>query len=334
MPLALHFTFHTGSQDGDMAAADLQRCNVRSDDGSSQWEHRVVEMSASGKNDAPADLSCSQPAMPELLSALRAADQVHLYGADVDTLLNALPYVVPETLCSTPLTVHGPCGSYVSQELDESIPRLGCWPGPVHYDEAASLSLNLEPSDTKGALDRLAMDPWHHDLTPRIGEVGAIAGLAQEDAVIVCLSRRIPESVRQAIRQQVERYFDEQTGNVDVGWVDEAEISRVDARAHRRLAQLFIAGSWSDPGCIEAMLVCTPLWVLDQETRYRVDAWFDQLGVQRMEHRLADPETPEFAEQWKRAIQGWSNGESLPVSRTLREMLLERCRWRGGHQAA
>lgn len=268
-------------------------------------------------------MALDESSMPELLSALHEADQVHLYGVPVQGLLQWLPYVRPDALADVPLQVHGPCVT-APPHIDTGPTRLESWPGPVSYDRAAALSLGMDPKGLTLVPDRLPLDPHAASLWPRQGDAGPVPGLAQDNAVIVSVSRNIPSEEREALCEQVESYFKQSAMGVDVGWIAESTLTPTQARGHRRLAQLCIAQSWTDPVCMEALLARTPLWVLDDLHSPILD-WLRALGISPEAHHLAPLGTPDFERAWTTSIQRWAEGEALPAPLELRQAVLARC---------
>lgn len=324
MPLALHLTIRTAASRGRLAAQDLQRCNAPTGASDSHWEHRVVELvGRSGKREL-ADLACQEHSLPEVLTAIQEADEVHLYGTDPTFMLSCFPYLKPDALAKIPLFVHGPCANLIPDPRDTSIARLEAWPGPVSYDLAASLTLEQACPPEQLAKGLIPLDPWDHQLIPRRGEAGPIEGLAPDNAVIVCLSLWLPVGVRDALKERVETLFNACPAPVDVAWIDEKEQLPDQARAHRRLAQLCIAKNWSDPICLEAMLSQTPLWVLEQSDCV-LGPWLKELGVDAQLHRLPQPDAPDFDKHWSQAIELWSQGGALPAPSALRERVASYC---------
>lgn len=322
MPIALHLTFTTSALHGHDAAGDLLARAQWESDPSQLWEHRVVEFSPSYSPGGARDLTLDEASMPELLSVLHEASQVHLYGVEVEGLLQWLPYVRPDALAEVPLHVHGPCVQAPPQ-VDTGPARLESWPGPVSYDRPAALSLGMAFEEEREA-DQIPLDPHAASLWPRQGDAGPVPGLAEDNAVIVSVSRAIPEAISEALCERVESFFSERGDGVDVGWILESTLTPTQARAHRRLAQLCIAGSWEDPICLEALLARTPLWVLDDAESPLLD-WLRSMGISPELHHLALPETPEFEARWKASIQQWAQGEALEAPEELREVVLARC---------
>lgn len=322
MPIALHLTSCRAGAQGSVLADDLQRCNKADKEA---WEHRVVELGTDPSRLGIIDLAATQALLPELETALHIAQEVHLHGNDVASILKELPYVKPEALASTPLFVHGPCTRNPSDDPDSNIPRLKEWPGPVSYDLAASLSLAPEEQGRGLGADLCALDPWSRLLTPRQGATGPIEGLAEDNAVIVCLSRTLSPTQRSMICERVEALFLACTSPVDVGWIDESKLTVMDARKHRRLAQLFISAQWSDVGCLEAMLSQTPFWVMDEAGESSLGPWLASLGVDPAQHRLAAVQTPDFDQGWQAAIDLWAQGGSLAAKAEYREAVAQRC---------
>lgn len=322
MPIALHLTFNRAGAQGSVLADDLQRCNKL---GKDAWEHRVVELDVTGHRLGLVDLAMTQASMPELESALHQAQEVHLYGNDVASILREIPYLKPEALVQTPLFVHGPCRQNKIDEPDSSLTHLKCWPGPVVHDLAAALSLEIPEREGSLGADLLALDPWSRFLTPRQGPTGPIEGLAEDNAVIVCLSRTMSAQQRTKLCERVEALFSECSASVDVGWIDESKLSVLTARKHRRLAQLFVSSSWSDPGCLEAMTACTPFWVMDDPGALKLGPWLQSLGVDPTEHRLSPLDESGFDQDWQMAIDHWAQGGSLPGKPEYRQAVVDRC---------
>lgn len=322
MPIALHLTFNRAGAQGSVLADDLQRCNQQ---GKDAWEHRVVELEVVGDRVRLVDLASTQASLPELQTALHLAQEVHLYGNDVASILRELPYVKPEVLVKTPLLVHGPCRKNEIADPDSKIAHLECWPGPVAYDHAASLSLGVGPEGGPLGPELVALDPWSRLLTPRQGATGPIEGLAEDHAVIVCLSRTLEAKQKASLCERVEAMFSACAAPVDVGWIDESTLSVHTARKHRRLAQLFVTGSWSDPGCLEAMTACTPFWVMDPQGAETLGPWLQSLGVDPKLHLLAALSDEHFERDWQEAIDLWSQGGSLPAKAEYREAIMDRC---------
>lgn len=322
MPVALHLTFNRAGAQGAELAKDLQRCNKRDEEA---WEHRVVELEVVGNRLGLVDLASTHSSLPELETALHLAKEVHLHGNDVDSILREVPYIKPEALAQTPLFVHGPCKRNKIADPDSKLTYFKNWPGPVFYDLAASLSLKVAEQEGAMGPDLLPIDPWSHLLSPRQGPTGPIEGLAQDNAVIVCLSRNIEASVRKSIGEQVEALFSACEASVDVGWIDESKLSASVARRHRRLAQLFVTSSWSDPGCLEAMAACTPFWVMDEEGETALGPWLESLGVDPAQHRMSPPSDPKFEQEWQTAVDLWATGGSLPAELKYRQAVIDRC---------
>lgn len=323
MPIALHMTFKGLGGQGSAHADDLQRCNKR---GKGAWEHRVVELDVEGKRLGRVDLSSTRASLAELETALHSAQEVHLHGHDVASMLREIPYVKPEALANTPLYVHGPCCKNEIKDPESKITHLEAWPGPISYDLAASLSLELTNEGEVLGADLLPLDPWSALLTPRQGPTGPIEGLAEDEAVIVCLSRMLEDQQRTEICERVEKLFCACPASVDVGWIDESKLHVLDARKHRRLAQLFVTSSWGDPGCLEAMAACTPFWVLDGFQSSTLAPWLAQLGVDPNAHRLSPLEDKvSFGREWQAAIDLWARGESLAAKSEYRDAIIKRC---------
>lgn len=321
MPIALHLTFTTSALHGPTAAGDLLAQAQWESDASQLWEHRVVEFSRSPEG--ALDLVLDESSMPELLSVLHEATQVHLYGVEVEGLLQWLPYVRPDVLAHVPLHVHGPCVQ-APPVVDTGPTRLESWPGPVSYDRPAALSLGMELQNMNLVPDQLPLDPHAASLWPRQGDAGPVPGLAQDNAVIVSVSRSIPSEKTEALCEQVESFFRAADQGVDVGWILESTLTPTQARGHRRLAQLCIAESWKDPVCLEALLARTPLWVLDDQESPLLD-WLRAMGISPEAHHLALPNTSEFERLWKASIQQWAQGEALPAPAELRQAVLAHC---------
>lgn len=322
MPIALHLTFNRAGAQGAVLADDLQRCNTRGD---KAWEHRVVELEVVGNRLGLVDLANTHSSLPELETALHLAEEIHLHGNDVESILREVPYIKPEALANTTLYVHGPCQRNDISDPDSSLAHLKEWPGPVVYDLAASLSLNETSSGDALGPDLVALDPWSITLCPRQGPTGAIEGLAEDKAVIVCLSRNIEAKLRTQICERVEALFSACEAPVDVGWIDESKLRVFDARRHRRLAQLFITSSWSDPGCLESMTSRTPFWVMDDPGAKTLGPWLESLGVNAAEHRMSAPEDAGFDQAWQAAIDLWAKGGALPAKAEYRQAIVERC---------
>lgn len=324
MPVALHLTARTSASRGRLAARDLQRCNASGGTADTQWEHRVAELTGRDGPKGPVDLDSQETCLPELLAVLHQAQEVHVYGIDADYMLACLPYLKPDALRETSLFVHGPCAKLSVDLRNSTIARLEAWPGPVHYDQAASICLEKEQASGDVAPIQFYLDPWSSELTPRQGPDGPIEGLAPDDAVIVCLSRNLSESTVTALRPKVEGYFNEEPAGVDVAWIDEREHEPQAARGYRRLAQLCVADSWSDPICLEAMLSRTPLWV-QEASDCPLAPWLAQLGVTRAEHEMPSPDAPDFESKWRSAIARWAKGEALQAPQSLRDRVAEHC---------
>lgn len=322
MPIALHLTFHRAGAQGSVLADDLQRCNQAA---TQAWEHRVVELGVSGNPLGLVDLAGTQASLPELETALHLAQEVHLYGNDAESVLRELPYVKPEVLANTPLFVHGPCVRNEIVDPDSNVAHLKRWPGPVTYDLAAALSLQIAAQATPAETDLVALDPWSHLLTPRQGATGPIEGLAEDNAVIVCFSRALDGKQKASICERVEAMFCACEAPVDVGWIDESQLSVLDARKHRRLAQLFVSSAWTDPGVLESMMACTPFWVMDDEGAATLEPWLTALGVDLAQHQMPSLEDSRFDQTWQSAIDGWAQGDSLPAKLEYRQALTQRC---------
>lgn len=100
---------------------------------------RVVELRDPSPGEHVADLCTSERELPEVVSAILAAEQVHLHGLSPRIGLHMLPYVKPELLRGTVLVVHGPWPR-VTASVDADATRIGAWPGPVVFDELARRS--------------------------------------------------------------------------------------------------------------------------------------------------------------------------------------------------
>lgn len=323
MPVALHLTFNRLGAQGSVLADDLQRCNKREKEA---WEHRVVELDVTSQRSGFVDLSGIRASLPELERSLRLAQEVHVYGNDVASMLCQIPSVPPEELADTPLFVHGPCLQEAIEPSAPSSTRRKSWPGPVNYDLAASLSLGMDRSGEPPCADLLPIDPWSASLIPRQGPTGPIEGLAQDEAVIVCLSRMLRDEQRTEICERVETLFSACVASVDVGWIDESKLYVGKARKHRRLAQLFVTSTWSDPGCLEAMAACTPFWVMDEQGAATLAPWLESLGVDPNEHRLRTLEDEVgFEQDWQAAISLWAQGGYLSAKTEYRAAIIERC---------
>lgn len=324
MPLYLHIVFRQSCALALFAGADLSRCN-RPDEGEDGVDvHRVLELGIGGSYSDPFDLAINERQLPEVLSLIYQADEVHLYGVDEPVLLHAFPDVRASALEQTPLIIHGPCEK-TPEELRGSAPvKLDSWPGELRYDRPASNSLGKNTAPAKLAPYSLYLDPWDHSLTPRQGPCGPIEGLAEDAAVVVCLSTYLCPELKAQFCSEVESYFNASSKPVDVAWIDELEADNARAREFRRVAQLFVASSWADPGILEATLAGTPVWVL-AEAQTPLRSWLEDIKLEVDELALGEIGSEGFRARWSAAIARWSQGDSLPSNPEARARLVQCC---------
>lgn len=102
---------------------------------------RVVELFTPTLDCDCADLSTDSWNMPEVITAIHAAAQVHVHSLDVDLTLSMLPFVRPSVLENTLLVIHGPCARR-GRLGERDATRLQAWPGPVAFDPWAERRLD------------------------------------------------------------------------------------------------------------------------------------------------------------------------------------------------
>lgn len=322
MPLYLHIVFRQSSALALFAGADLSRINSSSEVEQGAEVHRVLELAIGGACGDPFDLAINERQLPEVLSVIYQAEEIHLYGVDVPVLLHAFPDVRAAALQQTALIVHGPCEK-TPEELRGCAPvKLEVWPGPVRYDRPASESLQKNIPTSELVPYRMYLDPWDHSLSPRQGPSGPIEGLAEEAAVVVCLSAYMCPELKDTFRPEVESYFNASPEPVDVAWIDETSAEPGRIREFRRVAQLFVASSWADPGILEAILAGTPVWVLDH-AQTPLKTWLEEIKINPKEHSLGEIGSESFRAHWNAGIARWTQGQSLPDNPEARERLIQ-----------
>src|SRR5688572_7193738 len=95
---------------------------------------RVVEMFNPSMDAMVYDLAFDETHTPEIVTALRGADAVHVHGLSLELALRMIPYVPPETIDGVPLYLHGPVARG-DEEAPRDPTRLSSWPGPVICDQ-------------------------------------------------------------------------------------------------------------------------------------------------------------------------------------------------------
>ncbi len=134
------------------------------DDVDSHWV-RVVETFTPGQGAEMADLGLGERELPEVLTAMHAAEEIHVHGLPLKLALRVIPFVRADVLEGTTLVMHGPWPPAKKQvELDET--RMQSWPGPVVYDSAGLRMEDPENPESHEKNDPLFLDSSDAELLP------------------------------------------------------------------------------------------------------------------------------------------------------------------------
>ena len=268
-----------------------------------------------------ADLALTEQQLPEVLTALRWADEVHFHGADMLAGLHMLPYVSPEALTGKRLVIHGPCVAPTPAAPDAT--RLTTWPGSVEYDTLAGG--RTRPAANRG-VDRIWLDPTAPQLLPSAtaGPAGPVPFSGQgRHTVVLTLGAALPEALKQGVVEGLGRL---EHPELDIEVWDEAQLANAIRPRTRRHAHGCIAGAsdatvvWGEGTACEAMLQAIPLILLGARPTVAEPGppgvqWVD--GPDMVDACLG------VLEGW---VAGWTRGEPAPVDvASARSWALSHC---------
>jgi len=296
--------------------------------GAGGTRRRVVELWDPSVEVRVADIVMNDREIPEALSLMYEADEVHIHGIIPRVALKMVPQSKLELLDETVLVVHGPWS-----ESTELINNLGgeqelVWPGPVRFDESARACWNrdmddgLEGRDATGkkAMEsedlprRFFFDMHRGALVPYVGpripeEEGGVR------RVSIFVASEYGDSARESIVAELEKCA---TEDVNVEVCHDQSASKLGALRTSRTAHLCIVplmGYWSTSlSAMGAIAQEVPLavvgedWDIEQPPGVRAVDDFESLG-------------PLLAECFAR----WRVGEAAPLDPVAaRAWLLER----------
>ena len=229
---------------------------------------RVVEMVVPSKDAVVADMALDELGLPEALSAMHVAREIHVHGLSLELALHMLPFVRPEVVKDTALVIHGPWHES-ERELPPDATRFQVWPGPIYYDDAA---LYMNPK-TQGERvgQKIWLDPFAAELLPRAcgpipiqcpkdeaqGSLEGGQGL-QPDTVVVVMGAGLSEELRQVVSQEIARLND----GLRYELIDESKHEPRDRTKIRRFTQLAVFGNRGDHALFEAAAQKIPIVVL------------------------------------------------------------------------
>lgn len=297
------------------------RANTIVDRSSPERPTRVCEAWNPPPTVPVADLALTEQQLPEVLTALRWADEVHFHGADMLAGLHMLPYVSPDALTGKRLVIHGPCVAPAPVGTDAT--RLKEWPGPVEYDTLAG-GRNERAANL--ATDRIWLDPAAAELLPSAtaGPEGPVPFSGEgRRAVVLTLAAQLPEALKHRL---VERLGRLDVPQLDIEVWDEAQLARAIRPRTRRHAHGCIAAATDGTAVLgegtacEAMLQAIPLILLGARPSSAEQAppgvrWID--GSEMVDACIA------VLEDW---IAAWTRGEPAPVDvASARDWALSHC---------
>ncbi len=219
---------------------------------------RVVELWDPSVDIVVADIVMNDREIPEALSLMYEADEIHIHGLIPRIALKMIPQSKLELLEDTPLVVHGPWTG-----TTEILNSMGgdtelSWPGPVVFDASARACWTRDVQDGLAEHDPIANKAKEEDDRPRefFFDVhrGAMLPLVEPPLprevdgvrqVRIFLPPEYAESVRDTIIAQLEAHA---TDDVQVELCHDQKAKPLEAARTRRYAHLCIAplmGYWA-----------------------------------------------------------------------------------------
>lgn len=315
MATILHVVAHNATPRGDShSPQDLVSISYAPDG----HVVRVLEAYIAPPGAEIADLALSERELPEVVSVLHQADEVHVHGMPLELALNLIPYVKPEVLTDTPLYLHGPWPELVRSPRYDAT-RLQSWPGPVHYDPAGAATPEAKGTPATIA-NELWIDPSDATLLPRAG--GAVPHVIDGGHGCVCaVTADVDAAIREQLAIELARLS---TPRLRIEVLDEALLPQAQRAPIRRVTQVAIVDAGINRATLtlratlEAIAQGLPLIIVGERPADAPEdaVWIERRSPQAVALACVDAITP-----W---LTAWHDGRAAIKTSSARAWLLER----------
>jgi hypothetical protein len=247
MTLAVHFVA-CNTQIEMIGVDPLQIPGVSGPD---SVRRRVVELWDPSVEIVVADVVMNDREIPEALSLMYEADEIHIHGIIPRIALKMIPQSRLELLEQTPLVVHGPWAGTADLLTSMGGENEIVWPGPVIFDASARACWTRDVEDGMAEDDATAEKAKEAEDRPRTfffdvhrGPMVPLAAPQRPQKVdggyqvSIFLPPEYAESARDAIVEQLEAHA---TGGVQVELCHDQKADPLAAARTRRYAHLCIA---------------------------------------------------------------------------------------------
>ena len=316
MATVLHVVAHHASGRGDTHSPEHLVSVSHASRGNTV---RVLEAYIAPPGAPIADLALSERELPEVISVLHQANEVHVHGMPLVLALNLIPYVKPEVLVNTPLYLHGPWPLMLRQPSYDAT-RLQSWPGPVHYDPVAAASGEADDAPASAPLS-IWLDPSDPVLLPR--SVGAVPHQIDLGHGSVCaVSADVDAEVRQSLTNELQRLS---TPRLRIEVLDESVLPPSQRPAVRRVTQAAIVDAGPSSATLtmratlEAIAQGLPVLCIGERPEHAPDglSWIARGDPQETALACVD-----VISTW---LASWHDGQAAPVDTTMaRDWILAR----------
>ena len=241
MARIVHFLHRIGSRPAYRERAEElvhRPCPPSEERGEEESWVRVVECFQPSQGAEVADLALSERELPEVISVMHEADEVHVHGLNLEVTLRLLPYVHPESLRSTPLVIHGPVPT-LERELEKDATRFQAWPGPVIYDALAE----REAEKKEGERIPVWLDQSAAELLPRPNGAKPLVDDQGNKVAVISLEADLPATFKTTLEVATGRAIEAKgkgTTALRLEFRDEERCSLAERSRERRVSQVAI----------------------------------------------------------------------------------------------
>lgn len=279
---------------------------------------RVIEMFDAPLVAPVADLSLAERDLPEVISAIYWAQEIHAHRLHPEMVLRGLPPLKPEELTRTPLVLHGPW-TPLRQGGDPSHARLKRWPGVVKTDGLGSLD-DVHPRAAQSIetfKPVYALDLERADALPRACGATPIDLEDGRWQVTVIVGAQLSTALRSAL---LEALRDVWLPRIVLLPIDERSMPRWKWAVVRRAAQVYITTAKIDCELLEAAAQQIPIIIVDEEAGAGVNPEIPRDEFVYLQDREPVDRVLACIRSWSKR---WEAGEPAMVDARARKAFLD-----------